>query len=740
MSALSTSRSLPDVQFVSLAVRGMTCASCSARLESHLKSLDGVETAKVSLTLERADLSVEPEKIGEQDVFKAITAAGFVPEPLYKVGARLHEQEKRHQRAMRWHLMLCVSMAILSMPLILDMFLRPISGWHVPPHVQAILATLVQCIGGWRFYRGAWHAVLGKVATMDVLVVLGTSTAWGLSLVRVFQDQGEVLYFEGSSVVITFVLIGKWLEQRAKASAGGVVRALTALRPETACILGADGTERTHPVESVIPGMEVVVRPGERLPVDGVIKTGSGSFDESLLTGESAYVARYPGDAVVGGAFNVDGFLTVQVAASGADATLERIIHWVETAQASKVPVQALVDRVASFFVPAVLVLAGVTFVLWFFGVGDMERGITAALSVLIIACPCALGLATPMAIVVGAGVAARHGILLRDAAALERIENVTAVCCDKTGTLTEGKPRVTRILSQDPKYALHIAASLQYGSLHPLARALVARGVAENVPLSEVKDFLSVTGQGVRGHIDDKMWLLGSVQMMCEAGKEEPVWEEETRLLQEQGQTIVYLASQEGPIIAGFAIADPPRALGHRVTAWLHQHGMRSLMLTGDQLRTAQSMARILGVQDVHATLSPPGKVEVIKTLQAEGHSVAMVGDGINDAPALAVADVGIAMGTGTDVAVEAADLVLMRGDISLLPKALTLSWKIRQKISHNLFWAFTYNVLALPLAAFGLLNPAAAAAAMALSSVSVVLSSLFLSRVTLPVLEEKA
>ena len=738
MSISSVSQHVSDVHSLSLSVRGMTCASCAARLENYLKSQDGVRSADVSLALERVDLRIDPNEISEQSVFNAISAAGFTPEPLQKVGARLHEQERNHRRAMRHDLILCISMALLSLPLVLDMMLHSVEGWHLSSYLQATLATCVQWVGGWRFYRGAWHALRTMAITMDVLVVLSTSVAWGLSLVRVIHDQGEALYFEGASVVITFVLFGKWLEQRAKVSAGSAVQALISLRPEVARVLEADGTERAYSIETLIPGMEVVVRPGERLPVDGVIKTGSGSFDESLLTGESTYVSRYPGDKVVGGSLNVDGFLTIQVAASGADATLERIIHWVESAQASKIPMQRLVDRVASIFVPAVLVLAVITYVIWVYMIGDGERGLVAALSVLVIACPCALGLASPLAIVAGTGLAARHGILLRDAAALERIKNITTVCFDKTGTLTEGKPRVVRILSQDPQHALHIAASLQYGSLHPLARALVAQGIADNISFSEVEEFTSVTGQGVRGYVDGISWMLGSMQMMKAAEKNLP-WEEEAYLLQEEGKTVVWLASEEGPVIGGFAIADPPRILGRAVTAWLHQHGMTSVMLTGDHPKTAHAMAQVVGVREVHAALSPPEKRDVITELQARGCSVAMVGDGINDAPALAIADVGIAMGTGTDVAVEASDLVLMRGDISLLPKALTLSWVIRRKIFHNLFWAFTYNVLALPLAALGLLNPAAAGAAMALSSVSVVLSSLLLSRAQLPVLEEE-
>lgn len=716
-------------RYIALSIQGLTCAACAVRLEKILSRTDGVEKARVSLPLERADIWLSDDSISEGVVRQAIVQAGFVPGNVPETTAALQAREQERRQSNQRDLVLLVVMALLSTPLVIDMVLHlSLAVWRIPPALQAVLATLVQIWGGARFYRGAWSALRVGVGTMDLLVALGTSVAWGLSIIRVLaagDDGHPELYFEGSALVITLVLLGKWLEEKARSVAGTAVQSLMRMRPETAYIQRPDGIMCEMPVENILPGMIVCVRPGERVAVDGNIEQGQGDIDESFLSGESLPVFRQVGDPVTGGSLNINGFMKVRAGKDGT-ATLDRIIRLVETAQASKPPVQALVDRISAVFVPFVIGIAVLGFMAWWGVMGDAEAGFSAAISVLVVACPCALGLATPTAIVVGTAVAARHGILLRDVTALEKMDSLSVVFLDKTGTVTEGKPVITDILADDPGGMLAVAASLQQGSAHPLSSAFIRKAKEDGVVVHAVDHCSTLAGLGIRGEVQGSRWLLGSAHFMQQAGKSLDLWEEQVATWRDRGQAIVWLAPEHGPVSAGFVMEDRIRPEAPDVIRQLKMRGLRVVMLTGDNARTALSVADAIGISDVRAEVLPEQKVEIISSFKADGHCVAMVGDGLNDAPALALADVSVAMGTGVDVAVEMSSVTLMRGDIAMLPVAFSIGRATLSKIRQNLFWAFFYNVLAIPLAVMGFLNPAVAGAAMAFSSVSVVFSSL--------------
>ncbi|MEW5728308.1 MAG: copper-translocating P-type ATPase, partial [Pseudomonadota bacterium] len=566
------------------------------------------------------------------------------------------------------------------------------------PWAQWVLATPVQFWIGWRFYDGAWKSLRGA---------------------------GH-LYFEAAAVVITLVLLGKMMEHRAKRSAAGAIRALMKLRPDTARV-ERDGRLVEIPAEAVAVGDVVVVRPGERLPVDGTVVEGDSQADESLITGESLPVAKAVGDGVVAGSVNGDGLLRVRAARVGAESTISRIIRMVQGAQASKAPVQKLVDRISAVFVPAVIAIAVVTFLGWWLVAGDAEAAFVAAVSVLVIACPCALGLATPTGIMVGTGVAARHGILIKDAEALERAHHANVVVFDKTGTLTEGHPAVVAV-EGDPGLLL-LAASAQQGSEHPLGKAVLAKAAGDGLVLHPVSEFKSLTGRGLTATIDGRALTIGSPRLMAERGVEVATLAARAEAEEARGRTVMWIA--EGGRALGFiAVADPVKPSAVEAVARLKAMGIETVMLTGDNRRAAQAVAEAVGVDRVLAEVLPEDKAAEVARLKGEGRVVAMVGDGINDAPALAAADIGIAMGTGTDVAMQAAGVTLVKGDPALLPPALSVSRATYAKIRQNLFWAFFYNVVALPAAALGLLTPVVAGAAMAFSSVSVVSNSLLLRR----------
>ncbi|CAA7616897.1 cation-translocating P-type ATPase [Magnetospirillum sp. SS-4] len=721
----------PPTASLSLPVKGMTCAACSTRLERVLGKVDGVDRALVSLAAERADIRFDPDRARPEQLVEAIVKAGFQADLNQSGDEDLDRAEAEYAAESRRQTLALLLSAALTLPLVVQMAVD-LAGihWMIPPWIQLVLAAPVQFGIGLRFYKGAWASLRGGIGNMDVLVVLGTTAAFGLSAWHVVIGDAHHgnLYFEGAAVVITLVLLGKSLEARAKRSAAGAIRALMRLRPEIARV-ERDGEVLEVPAALVAAGEIVVVRPGERAPVDGEVMDGESQFDESLITGESLPVAKARGDAVVAGAVNGDGLLRIRATRVGAESTISRIIRMVQGAQASKAPVQQLVDRISAVFVPVVAVVALLCFLGWWLIMGDLQTAFVAAVSVLVIACPCALGLATPTGIMVGTGVAARHGILIKDAEALERAHQVGVVAFDKTGTLTEGRPSVMNAVAADgdAEALLRLAASAQQGSEHPLARAVLARAPAGT--LGTVEEFRGLPGRGFTATVDGRALLVGSRRLMVEEAVDLGPLYPQAAHDESQGRTIMWVA--EGGKGLGFiAVADRVKPSAAHAVAALKAMGIETVMLTGDHALAARVIGDAIGIDRVVAEVLPEDKAAEVTKLMAGGRVVAMVGDGVNDAPALAAAHIGIAMGTGTDVAMQAAGITLVRGDPALLAEALSISRATTAKIRQNLFWAFAYNVVAIPAAALGLLTPVIAGAAMAMSSVSVVSNSLLLRR----------
>lgn len=728
-----------------LSVGGMTCASCVMRVERALKNVPGVQDVSVNLATESARVVTTDGEDMNARLRRAVRAAGYEP--------RAAGNAADDAAALSpWHGFGPVAAGLaLSIPLLAPMLGAPLGqDWMLQPWLQLLLATPVQFWLGARFYRAGWHAAKARTGNMDLLVALGTSAAFGLSLWLWWRaatgehaGHGEMphLYFEASAVVITLVLLGKWLEARAKRQATSAIRALQQLRPEVAHLVGARG-ESDVPLAEVMVGDRLAVRPGERVPADARVIEGQSEVDESMLTGEPLPVAKGPGDALTGGAVNGDGRMVIEVSAVGAESVLARIIRLVEDAQAAKAPIQRLVDKVAAVFVPVVLVIALFTLAGWLMAGAGIETALVHAVAVLVIACPCALGLATPVAVMAGTGVAARHGILIKDARALEIAHRVDTVAFDKTGTLTLGRPVLTALvpvkgsqLTEDR--LLETAASLQGGSEHPLARAVLAAAAQRGVQAPPLGIMQAMPGRGVRGEVNGATWAIASLRWCRELDAVPAAADVEG--LQAQGATVSALLRFDDAgaahVQALLAFADEPKPQAAEAIHTLRARGLRVVMISGDNLRAAQAMAARLGIaaEDVRADVLPADKAAQVSALRRNGHVVAMVGDGANDAPALAAADVGIAMapsGGGTDVAMEAAGITLMRGDLALVAQALELSARTVAKIRQNLFWAFAYNVAGIPLAAFGLLSPVVAGAAMALSSVSVMANALLLRR----------
>ena len=717
---------------VDLAVSGMSCASCVARVEKALLKLPGVASAAVNLATERAHV-VLTDATAEQ-ARQAVQAAGYSAEIVET------EQAIAPARPSREGVHVALA-ALLSAPLALPMLAMLVGrDWTLPGWLQLVLATPVQFWLGARFYRAGWKAAIHGAGNMDLLVAIGTSAAYGLSVYQLLtQDLGQGgpahLYFEASAIVITLVLLGKWLEGRAKRQTTAAIRALQALRPETARVL-RDGNETEIPLTAVRVGDVVVVRAGERIAVDGIVRQGTSHVDEALLTGESQPVGKAMGDRVTGGAINLDGLLQVETAAVGADTMLSRIIRLVEDAQAVKPAIQRLVDRVSAVFVPVVLVIALATLLAWGITSGDWQRAILNAVAVLVIACPCALGLATPAAIMVGTGIAARHGILIRDADALELAHRVDYVVFDKTGTLTVGKPVLTDLqgVAVADEALAALAASVEHGSRHPLAQAVLDYAEAHGLHWTPAVDTQEVAGNGVRARVGDRNLYLGNERWMNELGLA-PVLVAVPQAAQwrDQGKTVSWLAEEMADgrrLLGALAFGDSVKQEAGPAVARLHALGLQTLLLTGDHAASAQHVAGQLGIGEVRAAQRPQDKAQAIAALRRQGHVVAMVGDGINDAPALAAADVSFAMSTGTDVAMHTAAVTLMRADPRLVADTIAISRRSYRKIRQNLFWAFIYNLVGIPLAAFGLLSPIVAGAAMALSSVSVITNALLLRR----------
>ena len=714
-----------------LEIGGLTCASCVTRVERALKRVPGVSTAEVNLATERARVQAGSGVTVEQ-LLAAVRDAGYEARTI-QADAPTPAEERRGREALHM-----AAAAVLSAPLLLGMVGHLFGAqWMLPGWAQFALATPVQFWLGWRFYVAGWKAARAGAGNMDLLVALGTSAAWGLSTwawLSAAPGHAPDLYYETSALLITFILLGKWLEARAKGQTASAIRALMALRPDTAR-LRRDGVEQELPLAAVRVGDTVIVRPGERIPVDGTVLDGSGSVDESMLTGESLPVEKAPGAHVTGGSINADGLLAVKTTAVGAETALARIVRLVEGAQASKAPVQRLVDKVSAIFVPAVLAVALATFLGWWGFTGNTTAALLNAVAVLVIACPCSLGLATPTAIMVGTGVAARHGILIKDAEALERAHAVTLVAFDKTGTLTEGRPEVADLVPDEGTNAaglLELAAGLQAGSEHPLAAAVRRRAEADGVVGVAVTRFRAMAGHGVFGAADGRTLVRGSRRLMEESGVQPGRLLSRAEALSAAGHTVSWLGeTAPAPRLLGLlAFADAVKPSAKGALEALHRYGIRTVMLTGDGPGAAQAVVVALGMDDVKAEMLPEGKEAAVATLRESGQVVAMVGDGVNDAPALAAADVGIAMATGTDVAMSTAGITLMRGDPALVADALDVSRRTYRKIQQGLFWVFAYNLVGIPLAAARLLNPLVAGGAMALSSVSVVANALLLRR----------
>lgn len=732
---------MPGTRTIELNVNGMTCASCVGRVEKALLKVPGVVKASVNLATETA--RVEAVSVSTEDLLRAVEKAGYsasLREASSATAAADGEEATRSAVAAR-ELRHVIIAALLSLPLVLPMLLAPLGvDFMVPGWIQLLLATPVQFWLGARFYRAGWKAVRAGTGNMDLLVALGTSAAYGLSLYQLLfpsmtHGMGGHFYFEASAVVITLILLGKWLEGRAKRQTGAAIRALMALRPDRARIVDADGSEREVGVDQVGVGDLVRVRPGERVPVDGLLREGASSVDESMLTGESMPVSKTLGDRVTGGSINGEGLILIETRAVGAETTLARIVRLVESAQGAKAPIQRLVDRVSAVFVPVVLVVALLTFVGWLAIGGDFEVAILNAVAVMVIACPCALGLATPTAIMAGTGVAARAGVLIKDAEALETAHRIDTVAFDKTGTLTEGKPKLVASVpvgDVSENDLLALAATLQSGSEHPLARAVVAAAVERSIPAAPAGDVRALPGRGVAATVEGRPLLLGSTRLMEENGIALAALHARARDLEQDGRSVSWVAElgEKKRLLGLLAFGDEPKAAAKAAVEALHARGIRTVMLTGDNAGSAEAVARRLGIDEAIANVLPEDKAEAVSRLKHDGGTVAMVGDGVNDAPALAAADVGIAMSTGTDVAMHTAGVTLMRGDPRLVVDAVEISRRTYSKIRQGLFWAFIYNVVGIPLAALGYLSPVLAGAAMALSSVSVVGNALTLRR----------
>jgi Cu+-exporting ATPase len=721
---------LADTTVETFAITGMTCANCSARVEKELKATEGVLEANVNLATEKATVQFDGNLTAE-NLIQRVEAIGYgaiLFDEAHK--KKIQEEKVAYLRKMKRDLILS---AVLTAPLMIAMIamlLGSHAGWvhflHLPL-VQLILVTPVQFGVGQRFYRGAYHALKTKAPNMDVLVAMGTSAAFALSVYNgFFNPHNSDLYFESSGMIITLILLGKYLEQKAKTKTSDAIRQLMSLQAKTAMIIVA-GEEREVPIEEVQVGDILRVRPGEQIPVDGKILKGQTTIDESMLTGESLPVDKQVDDQVFGGTVNTTGSIQFSATQVGSMTVLSRIIRMVEDAQGEKAPIQQIADKISSIFVPTVLGLALLTLLATGLVTGDWQQAIVHSVSVLVIACPCALGLATPTAIMVGTGLGAKSGILIKGGGALEKIAHLTTIVLDKTGTITEGKPVVADFEAVDPQ-ALAYLTSLEQHSEHPLAKAIYHYG-KDQVEIMPVDNFESLTGQGVTGIINGQSYFVGSKRGLKERNISFP--EDRVLALEEEGKTVMFLTDST-KMLAMISVTDQVKASSKAAIAALHQSGIKVKMLTGDNPQTAQYIGEQVGLQasDIVAEVLPEDKAQVVKELQSNGQSVGMVGDGINDAPALALADIGIAMGSGTDIAMETADITLMNSDLLSVEKSIHLSKLTLRKIKQNLFWAFLYNVIGIPFAALGFLNPIIAGGAMAFSSVSVLLNSLSLNQ----------
>lgn len=716
-----------------VAVEGMSCASCAARVEKRLRSLEGVMSAVVNLATERSVIEYLPSLIDADRIKTAILDLGYGVKDLPGESYTKVEKEERAGEiaVQRGFFVLAVAMTLpLLYVMASDIGLVPHIPFLMNKYVQFGLASVVQFGPGFQFYRRGYLNLRHGTANMDVLVALGTSAAYFYSVVNTFVLNGFV-YYETAALIITLVLLGRLLEAMAKGRTSEAIEKLVALRPKTARVL-REGREVDVPVEEVAVGDLVIVRPGESIPVDGVIREGSSAVDESMLTGESMPRDKNVGDTVVGATINRHGSFTLEATRVGKDTALAGIIRVVEEAQGSKAPIQRLADVVSSYFVPVVVAVAAVTFAAWYLAGWPLQTALLNMTAVLVIACPCALGLATPTAIMVGTGRGAENGILIKGGEHLEKAYKLDTIVLDKTGTITRGEPAVTDVIpvgEGDNADILRLAAAAEKRSEHPLAQAVVRAAETEGLEIPGPERFEAVPGQGIKAVVEGLEVLVGNLKLMHENDVELAGIRPHLEDLEGKGKTVVIVA-RNSRAVGMLAIADTVKEHSAEAVRYLKAMGLQVVMLTGDNARTARAIAGQVGIDRVLAEVLPEQKAREVQKLRDEGAVVGMVGDGINDAPALAAADLGMAIGTGTDVAVEAADIVLMRGDLRGIAGAIRLSRRTMRKIRQNLFWALVYNTFGIPLAAFGLLNPIIAAAAMSLSSVSVVTNSLLLKR----------
>lgn len=708
---------------------GMHCASCALTIEKKLKQLPGMKSVSVNFATNQAKVDYDCSWCDDQKIIEAVKQAGYQATPApsqfqMTSGEHDHGLMVRHQEIKQERNLFLFSL-VLSLPIVfLSMIMMDVGLISVA--IQTILATIIQTIVGWRFYRGAYYGLKNHSANMDSLIALGTSAAYLYSVYSLLSG-GKDFFFETGAMIITFVILGKWLEARTKGKAGQAIQKLMKLAPKTAKVERA-GAELEIAIEEVVIDDVIIIRPGERLPVDGEIIEGYSSVDESMVTGESLPVDKITGDQVIGGTINKSGSFKFRAKKIGRDTVLAQIIKIMEEAQANKAPIQQFADTVSNYFVPTVIVIAILVFVGWYWVIGaTFVKAMLAGVAVLVIACPCALGLATPTAILVGAGKGAERGILFKGGESIEAAAKIKIMVFDKTGTLTKGEPEVSESILNDTDL-LGWVASLENKSEHPLAQAIVAYAKNKNIPLVPVQKFEAIFGKGVVGSIAGKEIIVGTEKLLREHQVEIPAQAlEHKNILENKGQTVI-MVMIEGQFKGMMAIADLIKTNSRQAIIELKKLGVETVMLTGDNKKTAQAVASELGIDEVIAEVMPTDKAEKIKSLQATGVKIAMVGDGINDAPALAQADLGLAMGKGTDIAIEAGDVVLVQGDLLDAAKAIKLGRQMMTKIKQNLFWALFYNVMFIPVAGLGLLKPEYAGLAMAFSSVSVVLNSLLL------------
>ena len=711
-------------------IEGMTCAACSTRVEKALNKLDGVFAANVNLSTNKAIVEFPSGAIEDELLIETIEKAGYKAEiELERDTDREKELREKEIKSLKTSFIVS---ALFSIPLFSAMFfhMAGIDNILTNGYFQLLLATPVQFIIGYRFYKGAYNSLRGGGANMDVLVSMGTSAAYFYSVYNLFQGVDEY-YFEASAVIITLILLGKTFEAIAKGKTSEAIKELMGLSPKTARVF-RNGEEIDIPIEKVEIGDIIVVRPGERIPVDGIIVEGNSSIDESMLTGESIPVDKTIGDEVIGATINKFGSFKFEATKIGKDTVLAQIIKLVEDAQGSKAPVQRLADEISGIFVPVVVIIALITFLGFYFGKGEFDRALLNAVAVLVIACPCALGLATPTAIMVGTGKGAENGILIKSGEHLERAHKMDTIVFDKTGTITKGEPELTDIVvfnNIDRDKLLQISASVEKVSEHPLGQSIVKKAEEDLLMVKEPDSFLAIPGKGLKAQLDGKEVYIGNRKLMEDAKIPIEIGEKDLLKLEKEGKTAILVAINS-ELCGIIGVADQIKDNSKAAIGELKNMGLEIYMITGDNERTAKAIANEIGIENVLAEVLPENKAEVVEKIKGEGKNVGMVGDGINDAPALVAADVGFAIGTGTDVAMEAADITLMGGDLEGVVTAIRLSHKTMRTIKQNLFWAFFYNSIGIPFAALGFLNPMIAGAAMAFSSVSVVSNSLRLKK----------